>query len=200
MAQRGIRIESLLLRSCASLWPFRSRGRADAGPRLLSGTTQVQLLSGAHRMANRASAPGSSRKRCDPATRVGVQVVSHPPLSISPDSSKGERPAHARQTVEHYHVGRPFPFPLDSSKAERPADFRRTGERYLVERPFMDTSLNSISPRLSIEGKRGQHPPYPPLFRSCGEVESHVSAKDEPRVRLSAGTPFKGEVQGEGEK
>lgn len=141
-------------------------------------------------MANRASAPGSSRKRCDPATRVGVQVVSHPPLSISPDSSKGERPAHARQTVEHYHVGRPFPLPLDSSKAERPADFRRTGERYLVERPFMDTSLNSISPRLSIEVKRGQHPPYPPLSVPVVKLESHVSAKDEPRVRISAGTPI----------
>lgn len=30
------------------------------------------------------------------------------PLLHSPDSSKGERPAHTRLTVEHYHVGRPF--------------------------------------------------------------------------------------------
>jgi hypothetical protein len=66
----------------------------------------------------------------------------------SPDSSKGEQPAHTRQTVERYHVGRPFSssfilhpssflhFPPDSSKAEQPADIRQTVERYHIGRPF----------------------------------------------------------------
>lgn len=39
----------------------------------------------------------------------------------------------------------------------------------------------------------GAAPAVSATFRSCGEVESHVPAKDEPRVRLSAGTPFSAE-------
>lgn len=38
----------------------------------------------------------------------GVQVPGAPPLSITPDSSKAEQPAHIRQTGERYLVGRPF--------------------------------------------------------------------------------------------
>ncbi len=38
--------------------------------------------------------------------------------------------------------------------------------------------------------RREQCSHRPPPFCSCSEVESHIPAKDEPRVQLPAGTPF----------
>jgi len=57
------------------------------------------------------------------------------PLLHSPDSSKGERPAHIRQTEERYLVGRPSSF-LRSSKAEPSPDKRETAARYRAEEPL----------------------------------------------------------------
>ena len=49
----------------------------------------------------------------------------------SPDSSKGERPAHIRQTEERYLVGRPF---FNSSVAQKQSN------RPITDRPRRDTA------------------------------------------------------------
>jgi hypothetical protein len=64
------------------------------------------------------------------------------PLLHSPDSSKGERPAHIRQTEERYLVGRPFLLPLRRSVRDALRVFRRALPRHA----FLRSSKAEPSP------------------------------------------------------
>lgn len=66
---------------------------------------------------------------------AGAIFNSHP--SFTPDSSKGEQPAHIRKTAEHYRFRRPSYDSLCSSIVEHPPDKRKTTARYRVEGPFL---------------------------------------------------------------
>ena len=84
---------------------------------------------------------------------AGAAILGAPPFT-RPHGAIAARLVLNQETPEHYRVRVP-PSSPDSSKGERPAHIRQTEERYLVGRPFFNSSVaQKQSPRPISERPR----------------------------------------------